>query len=104
MASMAVMSVAGLAEEMARDQMLLASDVTEAVRFVCPVRLVCSVPGIIVASSGPGLDALTGADRQDRLATPAVRRSCRYGQTRAARLASRSSWLPRRQTFEMDSV
>jgi len=49
MASMAVMSVAGLAEEMARDQMLLASDVTEAVRFACPVRLVCSVPGIIVA-------------------------------------------------------
>jgi len=50
------------ADAAARDQMLLASDVAEAVRFVLRTSARCFVPEIMLTSSGPGLHALIDWD------------------------------------------
>jgi NAD(P)-dependent dehydrogenase (short-subunit alcohol dehydrogenase family) len=50
------------ADAAARDQMLLASDVAEAVRFVLRTSPRCFVPEIMLTSSGPGLHALIDWD------------------------------------------
>ena len=50
------------ADATARDQMLLASDVAEAIRFLLRTSPRCFVPEIMLTSSGPGLHALIDWD------------------------------------------
>jgi short-subunit dehydrogenase len=50
------------ADAAARDQMLLASDVAEAVRFLLRTSPRCFVPEIMLTSAGPGLYALVDWD------------------------------------------
>ena len=50
------------ADPAARDQMIQASDVAEAVRFVLRTSPRCFVPEIMLTSAGPGLHALIDWD------------------------------------------
>ena len=52
----------GWADDTARDQMLLASDIAEAVRFLLRTSPRCFVPEIMLTSAGPGLHALVDWD------------------------------------------